>query len=325
MACADKGITLITIPYWWDGKPDSLASTLHLSLPDIFPQTGSPQIPSHPPPNAKTPFSKVMGNHVAALLMHAEDWDGEVDPTGWYMSEKVDGFRAFWDGSNLFSKKGNLLPAPLEFTSTLPRNVYLDGELWVGYDGFNKLLSIVRKSTDLQTTSDLWKDVKFCVFDAPMHHGSYPERHTYARQATAVCGPNICTIPIQPCTGVDHLNTILSDITSKKGEGVMLYHPTSTYTPGRTSNLLKVKAYTEEDVKFLKCNPNSYSFLCEQLNGATSIIKCSGWDYLNPPTPGTVLTVKHNGIFKSSQKMKYPFLTRVRPDLTWNQIKQTSL
>eukprot|EP01124_Arcella_intermedia_P006578 TRINITY_DN13902_c0_g1_i1.p1 TRINITY_DN13902_c0_g1~~TRINITY_DN13902_c0_g1_i1.p1 ORF type:complete len:269 (-),score=55.28 TRINITY_DN13902_c0_g1_i1:403-1209(-) len=260
-------------------------------------------------------------NQISTLLMHGKVWDGQ-DPKGWLISEKLDGFRAFWDGSKLFSKNGNIIPAPPEFTHYFPRDICLDGELWTGYDDFGSLASLLRKTSNLQNTSEvleLWKNVKFCVFDAPMHHGNYAERHSFASQSLA--GPNICAIPIVTCLGTSHLQSILNEISQRKGEGLMLYHPSSKYTSGRTNNLLKVKVSTEEDVKFIKSNTNSYSFICEQKNGVQCVVKCSGWEYSFPPPPGTVLTVKHNGIFDSSQKMKYPFLLRVRNDLDWNELK----
>lgn len=38
--------------------------------------------------------------------MHGRELNKEQDPTGWLMSEKLDGIRAFWDGSKFFSKPG---------------------------------------------------------------------------------------------------------------------------------------------------------------------------------------------------------------------------
>jgi hypothetical protein len=37
-ACAKLGITLIEIPYWWDGSIDSLANTIHKYRPDLIPE-----------------------------------------------------------------------------------------------------------------------------------------------------------------------------------------------------------------------------------------------------------------------------------------------
>uniref|UniRef100_A0A6B2LEL7 ATP-dependent DNA ligase family profile domain-containing protein n=1 Tax=Arcella intermedia TaxID=1963864 RepID=A0A6B2LEL7_9EUKA len=254
--------------------------------------------------------------------MHGHEWNGEQDPTGWIISEKLDGLRAFWDGKRLFSKRGQPILAPVDFTGPLPSGTCLDGELWIDYGCFNTISSMYRKS-HLANNADLWRDVKYCVFDAPMHPGSYPERHSFASKSISGSGPHVCSIPIQRCLGLPHLKATLQEVTQKKGEGLMLYHPEAPHTPGRTSNLLKVKAYSEEDVKLLQCNPNSYSFLCEQKNGATCTVKCSGWDYMNPPAPGTILTVKHSGYFKTSQKLKYPFLLRFRPEITWQEIPNT--
>eukprot|EP01124_Arcella_intermedia_P018399 TRINITY_DN2534_c0_g7_i1.p1 TRINITY_DN2534_c0_g7~~TRINITY_DN2534_c0_g7_i1.p1 ORF type:complete len:156 (-),score=25.68 TRINITY_DN2534_c0_g7_i1:2-469(-) len=154
-----------------------------------------------------------------------------------------------------------------------------------------------------------------------MYLGNYTQRHSFLSNCISGWGPNISVIPIAHCMGFDHLQTILDEVKNKDGEGVMLYHPSSNYTSGRTNSLLKVKVFLEEDVKFLECNQNSYSFICEQKNGAICIVSTSGWDYLFPPSPGTVLTVKHSGLFDTSQRMKHPSLLRVRSDLDWNQIK----
>ena len=34
-------------------------------------------------------------------LLLAESWDGELDPKGYFMSEKLDGVRAYWDGKQI--------------------------------------------------------------------------------------------------------------------------------------------------------------------------------------------------------------------------------
>lgn len=52
------------------------------------------------------------------------------------------------------------------------------------------------------------------------------------------------------------------------------------------------------------------------------IVKCGGWDYENPPTPGAVLAIRHSGYFKTSKKVKYPFLLRVKYDEDWEETKE---
>src|SRR5947209_4846684 len=64
-------------------------------------------------------------------LLLAETWDNATDLTGWWMSEKLDGVRAYWDGRQFLSRLGNLYHAPDWFTAGLPADVPLDGELWI--------------------------------------------------------------------------------------------------------------------------------------------------------------------------------------------------
>ncbi len=44
------------------------------------------------------------------------------DPTGWYMSEKLDGVRCIWDGKNLYSRAGNKFYPPSYFKAALPKD-----------------------------------------------------------------------------------------------------------------------------------------------------------------------------------------------------------
>ncbi len=55
LTCHSHGITLITVPYWWDYKITSVAATIHMARPDItmpVSLTGTPiptDVPSKPP------------------------------------------------------------------------------------------------------------------------------------------------------------------------------------------------------------------------------------------------------------------------------------
>src|SRR5437660_1580187 len=45
----------------------------------------------------------------APRLLLAKVWNPSIDPTGWWMSEKYDGVRGYWDGRKLWSRNGNLI------------------------------------------------------------------------------------------------------------------------------------------------------------------------------------------------------------------------
>src|SRR5262245_12681473 len=53
-------------------------------------------------------------------LLLAESWDFATDPAGWWLSEKLDGVRAYWDGQKFLSRLGNVFHAPDWFTKGLP-------------------------------------------------------------------------------------------------------------------------------------------------------------------------------------------------------------
>ncbi len=98
-------------------------------------------------------------------LLLAASWDEATDPTGLFMSEKLDGVRAFWDGTALVSRLGNTFPAPAAFLApllALPAGTTLDGELFCGRNKFNETVSVVKTSN-----TPRWSSVVYKVFDQP--------------------------------------------------------------------------------------------------------------------------------------------------------------
>ena len=104
---------------------------------------------------------------VPSLLL-AQRWENDTNLTGWWMSEKLDGVRAWWDGQRFLSRQGNVYHAPDWFTANLP-NVPLDGELWLDRKAFQRTVSIVRR----HDKCDLWRQISFVMFDAPCIAGPF--------------------------------------------------------------------------------------------------------------------------------------------------------
>jgi len=86
------------------------------------------------------------------------------DPSGWLMSEKMDGVRCYWNGTTMYTRNGKILYAPESWKKQLP-DIALDGELWSGRDDFQNIVSIVRKQ---KPEEDSWSSIKFMIFDAPL-------------------------------------------------------------------------------------------------------------------------------------------------------------
>jgi predicted DNA-binding WGR domain protein len=102
------------------------------------------------PPAAPKTAREAQDN--APQLLLANSWDNATDLTGWWMSEKLDGVRAWWDGKQFLSRLGNVYHAPDWFIAGLPA-VALDGELWLDRKAFQRTVSIVRR----QDKSDHWR------------------------------------------------------------------------------------------------------------------------------------------------------------------------
>ncbi|MEM7258571.1 MAG: DNA ligase, partial [Pseudomonadota bacterium] len=76
-------------------------------------------------------------------LVLAEHFDDQFDVSRYWVSEKFDGARAWWNGKNFISRGGNVYHAPAWFVANLPE-VVLDGELWIGRNKFQQLMQTIR-------------------------------------------------------------------------------------------------------------------------------------------------------------------------------------
>lgn len=176
-------------------------------------------------------------------LLLAERWDKQADLTGWWMSEKLDGVRAYWDGKQFLSRLGNVYHAPDWFVEGLP-DAPLDGELWIGRKMFQRTVSIVRR----QDKTDLWREVRYLVFDAPAHGGPFEERLQFFQDILAERKPTYAVPhPHEACKSLAHLHEELGRIEALGGEGLMLRQPQSKYHIGRSGTLLKVKSFLDAE------------------------------------------------------------------------------
>ena len=97
----------------------------------------------------------------APALLLARPWQSGTDLADWWVSEKYDGVRGFWDGSALRTRGGERIAAPPWFTAGWPATP-LDGELWAGRGGFEQAQSTVaRQSPD----DAAWRRLRYMVFD----------------------------------------------------------------------------------------------------------------------------------------------------------------
>lgn len=108
------------------------------------------------------PAGSAASRKCAKAVMLAKTWEDTDDPTNWWISEKLDGVRAYWDGADFYSREGNPFPAPDWFKQGLPA-CPLDGELWCGRQKFRQALSIIKNTG----SGKQWEFLTYMVFDAP--------------------------------------------------------------------------------------------------------------------------------------------------------------
>lgn len=163
-------------------------------------------------------------------LQHGCDWNGQ-DVTGWYLTEKMNGCRVYWDGEQLWSRGGKKIALPIGWT--LPKSFPLDGELYAGIGGLSRCSVAVRYS---RITSDM----HLFIFDAPKATGPWSERMVAA--ARVLKDNTIARVlPYRLLASTDDALRELQLIQSRGGEGLILRHPDIQYAPGRTPDLLKMK------------------------------------------------------------------------------------
>ncbi len=264
----------------------------------------------------------------APPLLLAHVWDNDTDLTGWWMSEKLDGVRAYWDGQRFLSRLGNQYHAPAWFTRGLP-DFPLDGELWLDRKAFQRTVSIVRR----QDQSDAWREVKFLVFDAPDHGGPFEARVAHYHAYIAGQRPEFVRAHShEPCTGVAHLRSELARVEALGGEGLMLRRPGSSYEVGRSHSLLKVKSFFDAEARVVGHQDGAgrhrgrLGALLVELADGTRFAVGSGLSDAErgaPPPVGTIITFRYQELSDGGVP-RFPTYVGVRHDVVWAPGKPAS-
>jgi DNA ligase 1 len=251
-------------------------------------------------------------------LLLAERWDNVQDLSGWWLSEKLDGVRAYWDGKSLISRLGNRFYAPEWFVEGLPE-IPLDGELWIGRKAFQRTVGIVRR----QDQTDLWKQVRYVAFDAPDVDGAFEGRLAAVRAHVERHGPPYLAAHEHViCTGLDHLRAELARIEALGGEGLMLRQPESRYEVGRSLTLLKVKNFRDAEARVLEQlkgagrHKGRLGALLVELADGTRFSVGTGFsdaERETPPPVGSVITFRYQELSEGGVP-RFPSFVGVRGD-----------
>jgi len=254
-------------------------------------------------------------------LLLAHKWETDVDLTGWWMSEKLDGVRAYWTGKSFLSRLGNRFHAPAWFTKGLP-STPLDGELWLARKMFQRTTSIVRR----QDESDAWREISYVIFDAPAHGGPFEERVAHCQGIIKRhAPPHARALEHVRCKGTDHLRRELARIEALGGEGLMMRQPGSLYEAGRSSTLLKVKTFLDAEARVLEHLKGAGrhkgrlgAVLVELPNGTRFSVGTGFADKEReaPPPIGSIITFRYQELSDGGVP-RFPSFVGVREDVRW--------
>ena len=243
-------------------------------------------------------------------------YQGDENISGWYMSEKLDGIRGFWDGKNLYTKKGKNLYPPKYFLDSLPA-FSIDGELWTKRDDFENIQSIVMD----KSPSKNWNKITFNIFEVPNIKGNFSTR-LQKLQTWLDKNPNKTIKIIQQiiCKDRDHLNEFLNSLVKLKAEGVIIKDPSLEYHTGRSSHILKVKKVQDMEAIVIGINfrkkSNSMKSLILRLDNGVLFNLGSGFsntERINYPKIGDIVTFKYYSFTKKG-KPKFASFLHIRKD-----------
>ena len=247
-----------------------------------------------------------------------------VDVRDYWVSEKYDGVRGYWDGKQrrMYSRNGTVIALPNDFAAQLP-DISLDGELWIGRGQFERVVSVVR---DEQPDDTAWKQVKYMVFELPdsqNQYGDFTQRMGRIERITQnINAPNIQAVKQWRVRDRAELLRQLDQITQAGGEGLMLHLASAPYQTGRSDALYKLKLRQDAEATVIgyvagtgKYAGKVGSLRVRTENGREFNVGGGLNDALRaqPPAIGSVITYQFNGLTKKGQP-RFPRFLRVRVD-----------
>ena len=231
--------------------------------------------------------------------MLAQNWRLDADPTGYLVSEKLDGVRAVWDGQTLRFRSGRVIHAPTWFTQALPATP-LDGELWLGRRQFDRLSGVVRRQVPVDAE---WRAVRYVVFDLPGDPRPFGERAaSLATQVIAAQLPWLQVVEQVPAYDRARLQSALTQLVRDGGEGFMLHRADALWQPGRSDALQKFKPQPDDEARVVAHLPGKGrhagrlgALLLELPNGQRFALGTGFTDAQrsDPPPVGALVTYRY--------------------------------
>lgn len=234
-------------------------------------------------------------------LMHGTLYATGSSVSGYFVSEKFDGVRAYWDGQHLYTRQGNAINAPDWWLQALP-DAPLDGELWLGYDRFNEVSTLVRS---FDSRDELWQDVQYLVFDLPSHQAAFSERYPALKTLLAEMEAHwVQAVPQRQFASPVELDLYFDQVIGFGGEGLMLHNADGLYQDKRVNSLLKYKPVQDAEGVVIGYTAGKGKYegmvgaLLVEIDDGRTLRLGSGLSdeqRRNPPEVGALITFEYSG------------------------------
>lgn len=249
--------------------------------------------------------------------MLAERYHEGIDPGAYWVSEKLDGVRALWDGKQLRFRSGQVLAAPGWFLAGLPSQA-LDGELWIGRRRFEELVGVVRKQVPDEAG---WRRVRYMIFDLPDHPGSFTDRLAAMEGVVGDADlPWLQVVRQQRVFERKALRDLFDHVVAGGGEGLMLHRADAQRVAGRSDALLKYVPWLDDEARVVAHVPGKGKYL--GMLGALEVEASDGRRFRvgtgfsdlqrrRPPAIGTTITYRYRELTRKGQP-RFPSFLRER-------------
>eukprot|EP00026_Physarum_polycephalum_P002644 Phypoly_transcript_02652.p1 GENE.Phypoly_transcript_02652~~Phypoly_transcript_02652.p1 ORF type:complete len:698 (+),score=61.56 Phypoly_transcript_02652:137-2095(+) len=309
----------MTIPCWWDGTIESLASTINFQRPDLLSEDFSKLIPLNPWVNYF--IVPEIPNIGELMLASFADLTFSPSPFEWWIGEKYDGVRCYWDTltQSTYSRHGREVELLPIYTKEMPK-ISIDCELWYGRGQY--ALSSELVSRNVPYSWDFLRMVTFDVIPILTLEISFEDR--YSCMLCHIRPDHLFSIPAFRvlCQGDLHVKRFADDVIQKGGEGVIFRKLASHYEIGRSLSLLKLKTAMgdkeamvvgiEDDGSLELKLPNSVTFLVPRKDV-----------HIAKPSLGDIVSFSYD----ESSRLdipNHPSVFRIRTDIEWDDVVSSS-
>ena len=250
-------------------------------------------------------------------LLLAERYTPGVDVSRYWVSEKLDGVRAHWDGKQLRFRSGNPVPAPGWFIAALPDEP-LDGELWIARGAFDRLSGVVRRS---QPEDAEWRQVRYMIFELPGAPGDFTARIERMKELViAANAPWLGAVEQFRLPDERVLRHTLDEVVRGGGEGLMLHRADAFHAVGRSDALLKLTPWHDAEARVVAHLPGKGkhagrlgALRVEMPDGRQFSIGTGFTDAQrrSPPGIGTLVTYRYRELTRHGLP-RFPGFLRIR-------------